>query len=245
MILKNMSRIWSNDQIRKKILFTLGIIAVYKLLAVIPVPGVNITALANLEKLMQANQGLGFFSALMGGGLKQFSIILMGLSPYINATIIIQLLGVVIPQLEALKKEGATGQKKIDQYTRWLTLPLALAQSYGMILLLNTLMGSGVKLIDTADFMGTMLPAMLMITAGTLFLMWLGEIINESGIGNGSSLIIFAGVLAGVPSHIFGYISTQNYILLAVLAALTLGVIYVIIRFTEGYRKIPLVYTRT
>lgn len=245
MILKNMSRIWSNDQIRKKILFTLGIIAVYKLLAVIPVPGVNITALANLEKLMQANQGLGFFSALMGGGLKQFSIILMGLSPYINATIIIQLLGVVIPQLEALKKEGATGQKKIDQYTRWLTLPLALAQSYGMILLLNTLMGSGVKLINTSDFTGTMLPAMLMITAGTLFLMWLGEIINENGIGNGSSLIIFAGVLAGVPTNILNYISTQSYVLLAVLLAATLAVIYVIIRFTEGYRKIPLVYTRT
>lgn len=245
MILKNISRIWSNEPIKKKIIFTIALVVVYKLLSVLPVPGVNVAALANLNTFMQQNTGLGFFSALMGGGLKQFSIILMGLSPYINATIIIQLLGVVIPQLEALKKEGATGQKKIDQYTRWLTLPLALAQSYGMILLLNTLMPGGIKLIETSNFIGVVLPAMLMITAGTLFLMWLGEIINESGIGNGSSIIIFAGVLAGVPQHIMSYFSTQSYFLVTVLLVLTLAVIYIIIRFTEGYRKIPLVYTRT
>lgn len=131
----------------------------------------------------------------MGGGLEQFSIILMGLAPYINATIIIQLLTVIIPSLEALKKEGEQGQKKINNYTRYLTVPLALAQSYGMIYLLNTIIGTGeagASIIDTTNFMGVVLPAMLAITAGTMVLLWLGDLITESGIGNGSSIIIFA-----------------------------------------------------
>ncbi len=170
----------------------------------------------------------------------------MGLAPYINATIIIQLLAVIVPSLEALKKEGEQGQKKLNNYTRWLTVPLALAQSYGMILLLNTLIGtSGTSIIDTTDFTGVVLPAMITITAGTMALLWLGDIINESGIGNGTSIIIFAGVLAGVPQHILGYLSTDSIGLLVALTLLTLGVIYVIIKFTEGYRKVPLIYTRT
>ena len=169
----------------------------------------------------------------------------MGLAPYINAVIIMQLLAVIVPQLEAMKKEGEQGQKKINNYTRWATVPLAFAQSYGMIILLNTLIGGGGKIMDVSNFWGVVLPAMLFITAGTLFLMWLGEVINESGIGNGASMIIFAGVLAGVPSHIMQYISVGNYPLLAILTVMTLGVIYIIIKFTEGFRKIPLIYTRT
>lgn len=245
MILKNVSRIWKSEDVKKKILVTLGIIVLYKFLSIIPVPGVNVSALASVKQFLAANQGLAFFSSLMGGGLEHFSIVLMGLAPYINAVIIIQLLTVVIPQLEALKKEGEQGQKKINNYTRWLSVPLAFAQSYGMIILLNTLIGGGGKIIDTSNFIGVVLPSMLFITAGTMFLMWLGEIINEAGIGNGTSMIIFAGVLSGVPTHIMQYISVSNYTLLAVLTVLTLVVIYIIIKFTEGYRKIPLIYTRT
>lgn len=246
MFLKNISRVFASDAVKKKILITLGLIAVYKFLAVLPVPGVNLAALSSLREFLSANQGLAFFGSLMGGGLDHFSIVLMGLSPYINAVIIIQLLGVVIPSLEALKKEGESGQKKINNYTRYLALPLAFAQSYGMIVLINTLVSSaGGQLIDTKDFVGTILPAMICITAGTMLLVWLGDLITESGIGNGSSMIIFAGVLAGVPSHITQYLSVQNYGLLALLTALTVGVIYIIIKFTEGYRKIPLIYTRT
>lgn len=246
MILKHFDRIWKSESVKRKILVTLGLIVVYKFLSVLPVPGVNVESLQALRNFLSANQGLAFFGSLMGGGLDSFSIVLMGLSPYINATIILQLLAVVIPHLESLKKEGESGQKKINNYTRYLTLPLAFAQSYGMIVLINTLVaGTGGKLIDTTNFLGVVLPAMIFITAGTMLLLWLGDLITESGIGNGTSMIIFAGVLAGVPSHITQYLSVGNIPLLLVLLAMTLGVIYVIIKFTEGYRKIPLIYTKT
>lgn len=236
-------KIWQTKHIRDKIIATILLIAVYKLLATIPVPGVNSTLLAAFQEQLRANSQLSFFGALMGGGLEQYSIILMGLAPYINATIIIQLLGVVIPSLESLKKEGEQGQKKLNNYGRYLTVPLALAQSYGMILLLNTLFG--IQIIDTTNFWGVMLPAMLTITAGTMVLLWLGDLITEKGIGNGTSLVIFAGVLAAVPPYIMTYVSSASYISLAILTLLTVLVIYIIVRFTEGHRRIPLVYTRT
>lgn len=197
-MIASVKKIWATEHIRKKILFTLGIIAVYKLLSAIPVPGVNVGLLELYTERLQENTQLAFFGSIMGGGLESFSIILMGLAPFINATIIIQLLAVIVPSLESLKKEGEQGQKKLNNYTRYLTVPLALAQSYGMIYLLNTLIGTGgaTPIIDTKDFMGTVLPAMIFITSGTMILLWLGDLITESGIGNGSSIVIFAGVLA-------------------------------------------------
>jgi preprotein translocase subunit SecY len=242
-----------SSSLRKKIALTLGLIVVYKLLSVIPVPGVSNDSLASMRTVFSAQPGLAFFSSLMGGSLERFSIILMGLSPYINASIILQLLSVVVPKLEEIKKEGAQGQKKINTYTRILTVPLAFIQSYGMILLLNSL--TSVPVVDTSDW-GLLLAMMTTITAGTVFLMWLGEQINESGIGNGISMIIFAGVLAEVPGRIatqlggvvwsgsIGSITTQLIPFIGLLLA-TLLVIYIIIRFTEWYRRIPLVYTRT
>ena len=168
-------------------------VAVYKLLSSIPVPGINVGLLSVFTEQLKANTQLAFFGSLMGGGLEQFSIILMGLAPFINATIIIQLLAVVIPSLEALKKEGEQGQKKLNNYTRWLTIPLALAQSYGMIYLLNNIINVGqIQIIDTTKFLSVVLPAMIAITAGTMILLWLGDLITELGIGNGSSIIIFA-----------------------------------------------------
>lgn len=239
-------KIWKTQHIRNKIIATVGLLAVYKLLATIPVPGVNVSALENLTQLLNTNKGLSFFGALMGGGLEQYSVILMGLAPYINATIVIQLLGVIIPSLESLKKEGEQGQKKLNNYGRYLTVPLALAQSYGMILLLNFLThGSGAPLIDTTNFMWVVFPAMLAITAGTMILLWLGDLITEKGIGNGTSIVIFAGVLVGVPTYIMQYITADLIGPLLFLTALTILVIYIIIRFTEWSRKIELTYTRT
>lgn len=194
-MITNLKKVWATEHIRKKILFTVGMVVVYKLLATIPVPGVNIALLDAFTTQIQANTQLAFFGSIMGGGLEQFSIVLMGLAPYINATIIIQLLTVIVPSLEALKKEGEQGQKKINNYTRYLTVPLALAQSYGMIYLLNSVIGTGVggaPIIDTTNFIGVILPAMLFITAGTMILLWLGDLITEMGIGNGTSIIIFA-----------------------------------------------------
>lgn len=245
MDLRYLKKIWNSESLKKKIIVTLALVLLFELLSIIPVPWVNLDALSMLQKQLENQQWLTFFSSLMWGWLKRFSIILMWLSPYINAVIIMQLLAVVIPQLEALKKEWEQWQKRIDLYTRWLTLPLALAQSYWMILLLNTLFGSGVKLINATDFLWTILPAMLIISAWTMFLMWIWEIISESWIGNWSSMIIFAWVLAWVPAHIMDYITLGNYALLVWLLLATLWIIFIIIKFTEGYRKIPLIYTRT
>lgn len=240
MILNHIRSILSVKDLRKKIIATLLLVLVYKALTVIPVPGVNTQG---LQAVIDQQKGLAFFSALMGGGLSSFSIVLMGLSPYINATIIIQLLGVIVPKIGDLQKEGESGQKKISKITRFLTLPLAFLQSYGMIYLLNKLV-SGAPIIDVTN-VSVLLTAMLVVTAGTMLLVWLGEIISEYGIGSGTSIIIMSWVLAGVPSHVMGYVNTQQYPLLAGLLIATLGIIYVIIKFTEGNRRLPIIYTRT
>ncbi|MDD2907873.1 MAG: preprotein translocase subunit SecY [Candidatus Gracilibacteria bacterium] len=238
-MIKSIKSVFSNKNIRKKIIATLLLVLVYKVLSIIPVYGVDTT---KLSTIIEANKGLSFFSALMGGGLSHFSIILMGLSPYINALIIIQLLGVIVPKIGDLQKEGEQGQKKITKMTRWLTLPLAFVQSYGMIVLLNTLAGG--TIIDLSDTK-TVLMAMTIVTTGTVFLMWLGELMTEVGIGNGISVIIMAGVLAGVPGVIIGHMTAGTYSLFAGLLLATLAIIYVIIKFTEGNRRIPVIYTRT
>ncbi|MDQ7009520.1 MAG: preprotein translocase subunit SecY [Candidatus Gracilibacteria bacterium] len=240
-MLDTIKGVFKIQNLRQKIIATLLLVLVYKVLATIPVPGVNTEGLqAMLAK--DENSGLGFFSALMGGGMNNFSIILMGLSPYINAMIILQLMGVIVPKLGELQKEGEAGQKVITKYTRWLTLPLAIAQSYGMIFLLNSLAGGTILYTSNTQ---TVLMAMAIITTGTMFLMWLGEVMTERGIGNGISIIITAGVLAATPQVIMGHINNENYPLFAGLIIATLVIIYIIVKFTEGTRRIPVIYTRT
>ncbi|PID86489.1 preprotein translocase subunit SecY [Candidatus Gracilibacteria bacterium] len=238
-MLKSLKSVFEIKSLRKKIIATLLLVVVYRFLSVIPIPGVNTDG---LQAIMEQQGGLAFFSALMGGGLERFSIILMGLSPYINAMIILQLLGVIVPKIGDMQKEGEAGQRKITRMTRWLTLPLAFVQSYGMIVLLNTLAGGSI--IDSSN-VSVMLMAMLIATTGTIFLMWIGEVMTEYGIGNGISVIITAGVLAGVPSVIMTHINNNDYSLLALLFFATLIIIYIIIKFTEGNRRIPIIYTRT
>lgn len=238
-MIKSIKSVFGNKSIRKKIIATLLLVLVYKILSVIPVYWVDTTG---LDAILESNKWLSFFSALMGGWLSNFSIILMWLSPYINALIIIQLLGVIIPKIGDLQKEWEQGQKKMTKMTRWLTLPLAFIQSYGMILLLNTL--AWTNLIDLSDTK-TILTAMTVITAGTIFLMWLGEVMTEFGIGNGISIVITAWVLAAVPWTVMGHINAETYGLFAALLIATLAIIYIIIKFTEGNRRIPVVYTRT
>jgi len=244
MILKHFDRLLKSEALKRKILITLWIVVIYKAFATLPVPMVNIDALVQLQKYLAQNSWLAFFSWLMWWWMSKFSIVLMGLSPYINAVIIIQLLSVVIPRLEEIKKEWSEWQKKINKITRLITLPIALLQSYWMIFLLNNLI-QGPELINTSDFIGTVLPAMIIISTGTMFLMWLGELISESWLWNWISIIIFAWVLAWIPKTISWYLSVWNYTTLAILTAATVLVIYIIIKFTEWYRQIPLIYTRT
>ena len=238
-MIKSLKSVLDNKDIRKKIIATLLLVLVYKLLSVIPVYWVNTTMLASI---IEQNKGLSFFSALMWGWLSNFSIILMWLSPYINAMIIIQLLWVIVPKIWDLQKEWEQGQKKLIKMTRWLTLPLAFIQSYGMIVLLNTL--AHWTIVDLSDTQ-TVLMSMVIITAWTIFLVWLWDVMTEVWIGNGISVIITAWVLAWVPSVISQHMSAWTYGLFAGLVIATLVVIYVIIKFTEWNRRIPVIYTRT
>jgi len=240
-MIKSLKSVFEVKHIRKKIVATLLLVLVYKILSVIPVPGANTEWLKSIFENW-ANSGLWFFSALMWGWLKNFSIILMGLSPYINAVIIIQLLWVIIPKIGDLQKEWEQGQKIITKWTRRLTLPLAFAQSYGMILLMNNLAGQ--QIINTWD-LSIVLSAMLIISAWTMFLMWLWEVMTEYGIWNGISIIITAWVLAAAPGTILSYINKGDYPLFVGIILATLAIIYIIIKFTEWNRRIPVIYTRT
>ncbi len=234
-------QIWNSKDLRKKILFTVFVLLCYRFMAHIPVPlqNINFDALAGLH-----GSALGVFSALTGGSVERFSLIMMGLSPYINASIIIQLMTVVFPYLENLKKEGEQGRRKINMYTRYLTVPLALLQSYGMIFLIsNAVQGS----VDPYDW-STVLPAMVIVTTGTLAVMWLGEIISEKGIGNGVSLIITAGIVSSIPS-VFGNIvaginagDETKLPAFAFLLIITFFMLISVILVTEGHRRIPITY---
>lgn len=238
-MIKSIKTVFDNKNIRKKIIATLLMVLVYKFLAVIPVPWVNTDW---LTAIMEQQKGLSFFSALMWWGLSHFSIILMWLSPYINAVIIIQLLGVIVPKIWDLQKEWEAGQKKITKITRWLSLPLAFVQSYWMILLLNNLAWGSI--IDTSDIR-IVLMAMTIITTWTIFLVWLWEVMTEYWIWNGISVIIMAWVLSSVPWVIMWYVNWGNYPLFTWLIISTLVIIYVIIKFTEWNRRIPIIYTNT
>ncbi len=223
--------------------FLLGALVVYRIGAHIPVPGINPDELA---KLFQQNQSgiLGMFNMFSGGALSRFTIFALGIMPYISASIIMQLLTVVSPQLEALKKEGESGRRKITQYTRYGTLVLALFQAFGIAVALESQPG---LVIDPG--MAFRLTAAITLVTGTMFLMWLGEQITERGLGNGISIIIFAGIAAGLPSAIGGLfelvrtgsMSTPAALVICVLAV---AVTYLVVFIERGQRKILVNYAK-
>jgi preprotein translocase subunit SecY len=238
------TRIWHVKDLRKKILFTLFVVLVYRLASNVTIPGIN---MAGVSQIFEQNKMFGLFSAFTGGSIENFSLLLMGLSPYINASIIMQLMAVVFKKIEELSKEGEQGRKTLTRYTRFLTIPLALLQSYGMMALLNSSGKSlGLELLDMSSW-GTVLPVMLSITAGTIFAMWLGELISEKGIGNGISVIIFSGIVAGIPPVFnrvlgVGMIDTTKMTAFIGFLVFTLALLVVITLFTEAYRNIPITY---
>ena len=215
----------------------------YRLAGHITVPGVNISALGNI---FEQNELLGVFSALTGGSMENFSIVLMGLSPYINASIIVQLMTVVIPKLEALSKEGMAGRRTINKYTRFLTIPLAFLQSYGMIMILNQ--SSQNMLVPNIGSASVILPIMMIVTAGTMFMMWIGELITEKGIGNGISLLIFASIVSGMPPIVGRMLGiaqggdTTKLGYFVFFFIMTIAMLIFVVLITEGQRKIPITY---
>jgi len=243
--MRKLVQIWRNKSLRNKILFTLLGIIVYRLASSISVPGVDTEA---VRVVFEQNQILGVFSAFTGGSAENFSILLMGISPYINASIIMQLMAVVIPKLETLNKEGEQGRRTVNRWTRYLTLPLALLQSYGMILLLNNSAAqAGTTLITDVYDPYIVVPLMLSITTGTIFLMWLGEIMTEKGITNGISLIIFAGIVSVVPAIVgqtlgLAIYDETKYLPFILITIVTLLLTMFVVLVAEGYRNIPITY---
>jgi preprotein translocase subunit SecY len=238
-MLNKIKQIWKAKDLRNKILFVLGMLVIFRLAAHIPVPGVDPVALKNL---FQSNQVLGLMNIFSGGGMQNFSIVMMGVAPYITASIIFQLLGMIVPKLEEMQKEES-GRQKINRWTRISTVPLAAIQSYGMITLLRQSSGAIMADVSNMDFALTILT----ITAGTIFLMWLGELISEQKIGNGISLLIFAGIISALPQQvqqiIFTFDMSQIQILIG-FVLIALVTIVGVVMINEGQRKIPVQYAR-
>ncbi|MFP3982830.1 MAG: preprotein translocase subunit SecY [Desulfurivibrionaceae bacterium] len=236
-------------ELRRRVIFVLMMFAVYRAGVQIPTPGINGEALSAFFE-QQAGTLFGMFNMFSGGALENFSIFALGIMPYISASIIFQLLTVVVPQLEALKKEGEAGQRKITQYTRYATVGLSLIQSMMISSGLESMAPpAGTESIVIDPGWGFRLMTMITLTSGTAFIMWLGEQITERGIGNGISLIIFAGIVANMPAAIvntFKMVSTgdMTLIFLPILLAMMAGVIGVIIFFETAQRRIPIQYAK-
>ena len=223
--------------IRRRLLFVLGILIVYRLLAQVPLPGVDRTALA---AFFEKNTAFGIIDLFAGGGLSQLSVVGLAMNPYINASIIMQLMQGVIPSLQALSREGEYGRQKLNQYTRYLTIPMAFLQAFGILSALNA---SGIILGGFGLGNAMSWVQMVSMVAGAVVLMWLGELITEKGIGNGISFIIFAGIVSRAPAAVSGLLGSGNQIRDIVLFALLAVVaVAVIIYIQEGQRRIPVQY---
>ncbi|HCP08396.1 MAG TPA: preprotein translocase subunit SecY [Candidatus Moranbacteria bacterium] len=232
-------QIFKVKEIRNKIFFILALLVVFRLIANIPIPGVD---QAQLKNFFEGNQLFGLINLFSGGGLSSISIVMLGVGPYITSSIIMQLLTMIFPRLEQIyKEEGEAGRQKFNQWTRYATVPLAAMQTFGMVSLLRS---QGILGQLSSFDMATILTVAV---AGTIFLMWLGELITEKKIGNGISMIIFAGIVAGLPASLSQIIATWDptkavtYIFLLALVVLAIGAIVTV---TEGQRNIPVSYAK-
>ncbi len=236
---EKLNQIWKVKDLRKSIIFVLLMLVVFRLAAHIPIPGVNAVALKNL---FASNQILGMMNLFSGGGMENFSIVMMGIAPYITSSIIFQLLGMIFPKIQEMQKEES-GRQKINRWTRWATVPLAAMQAYGMIVLLQR-SGSGILgAISPFD----MISIIITITAGTIFLMWIGELISEKKIGNGISLLIFAGIVASIPQQaiqLYQTFDSSKLFMLIGFALVGLITIIGVVIINEGQRNIPVQYAR-
>jgi preprotein translocase subunit SecY len=236
---EKLHQIWKAKDLRNSIMFVLAMLVIFRLAAHIPIPGVNAVALKNL---FANNQILGMMNLFSGGGMENFSIVMMGIAPYITSSIIFQLLGMIVPKIEEMQKEEA-GRQKINMWTRWATVPLAAMQAYGMITLLQRSASGILGSISSFD----LISIIITITAGTIFLMWIGELISEKKIGNGISLLIFAGIVAVIPQKIQQFSQTFDFSQLFMIIGFALvGLITVIgvVIINEGQRNIPVQYAR-
>ncbi|MEE8443050.1 MAG: preprotein translocase subunit SecY, partial [Dehalococcoidia bacterium] len=228
--------------LRARILFTLGMLVVFRFLAHVPVINVDPGAMSDL---FERNQLLGFLDMFSGGGMRNLSIVALGVYPYITASIVMNLMTPVVPRLQALAKEGEAGRQQMNQLTHYLMIPIALAQGYGQMSLIQRLGGLS-SIGFTGGFSLETLAILVSLTAGTTFLVFLGELITERGIGNGVSIIIFAGIVAQFPQMIGqGFLERNNLGGLLMLIAIGVLIVYLIVLFTEAQRRVPVQYGRS
>lgn len=237
--MEKLAKIWKSPEIRNSVIFVLLMLIVFRLAAHIPVPGVDPEA---LRKFFSSNAILGLMNLFSGGGMQNFSIVMMGVGPYITASIIFQLLTMLFPAMEEMNKEEA-GRQKINMWTRWATVPFAILQAYAMISLLRNSQTGIIGSLSLFDYTSIILT----VTAGTIFLMWIGELISEKKIGNGISLLIFAGIIANLPTVVqqvfVNYDSSMLFTLIGVIAIVIITVVGVVV-INEGQRNVPVQYAR-
>ncbi len=243
-MLQTIANAFAVPEIRRKIFFTLGMLALYRLGAFIPAPGIDVDTLDSIEDQFTGNNVLGFLNLFSGGSLQRLSLFALGIMPYITASIILQLLTVVVPSLERLQKEGEVGQQKITQYTRYLTVGLAFGQSIGYVFLFESFTNSaGESVVGTLTFAKVFL-IVISLTAGCVLLMWLGELITQRGVGNGISLMIFASIVSGLPQGISAWWTNPDQVFVVMMPFVALAVLVGIVFVQEGQRRIPVQYAK-
>ena len=244
-MLRTIANAFSVADIRKKLAFTAAMLLLYRLGAYIPAPGVDINAVKELQSNFGGSNILGFLNLFSGGSLSRLSLFALGIMPYITASIILQLLTVVVPSLEKLQKEGEVGQQKITQYTRYLTVGLAFGQSFGYVLLFRSFgaENGGTNVLGSLTGPKVFL-IVIALTAGCTLLMWLGELITQRGIGNGISLMIFASIVSGLPGGIEAWWTNPDQVFVVMMPFVALAVIVAIVFVQEGQRRIPVQYAK-
>ncbi len=246
------SNIFKVADLRNKILFTLAMLAIYRLGSSLRVPGVDAQAISQLREASKSQGALGFLNLFSGGAFGSFSIFALGIMPYITSSIIMQVLTVVIPKLEEWQQEGATGQRKITQWTRYVAIGIATLQGAGLTFIFGQGRGSAffgasnnapdVVLLD--PFMPRALLVIPSLVAGTALLMWLGELISQRGIGNGMSMVIFASVVSDLPYNYYSLLQTRKTLVFVILVSLSIGIIISVVRVELGQRRIPVQFAK-
>jgi preprotein translocase subunit SecY len=229
--------------IRKKLAFTAAMLALYRVGAYIPAPGIDVEAVKSISEKFGGQSILNFLNLFSGGGLSRFAIFALGIMPYITASIMLQLLTVVVPSLDKLRKEGEVGQQKITQYTRYLTVGLSFGQSLGYVFLFRTFSSSGNDVVKDFTF-GRVFVIVMALTTGCVLLMWLGELITQRGIGNGISLMIFASIASGIPHGISAWWTNSDQIFKVMMPFVAVAVIVFVVFMQEGQRRIPVQYAK-
>jgi preprotein translocase subunit SecY len=243
-VLKTLLNSIRTPEIRSKLLFTAGMLALYRLGSFIPAPGIDVTAVERIGESFQGSNVLGVLNTFSGGSLQRFGIFVIGVMPYIIATIMVQMGRLVVPSLEKLHKEGEAGQQKTIQYARYLTVGLAFGQSIGYVFTFRSIGASaGTSVVENFNF-STVFIIVTTLTAGSVLVMWLGELITQRGIGNGISLMIFASIVAGLPSGLQSWFTSPDQIFVVMMPIIALAVIAAVVFMQEGQRRIPVQYAK-